>query len=144
VVSFDREFNWEKLTIAFRALRRGALFVATNIDATAPQPEGEVPDAGAVIGALEGCSGRKLDVNVGKPSELMLQATLTRLGLPPEVTLLVGDRLETDIAMGTAAGMRTGLVLSGVTSREGLRGSSLQPDVVLEGLRDLPAWLGIP
>jgi NagD protein len=138
VASFDRTFDYHKLNIGFQALRRGARFLATNADRTCPVEGGEIPDAGAVIGALEGCSNRQVELVVGKPSPLIMEIALERLGLPADACLMVGDRLETDIAMGRRVGMSTALVLSGVTRREDLAHSSIQPDYVLESIAELP------
>lgn len=134
VASFDRSFDYHKLNVAFQALRRGARFVATNADATCPVEGGEIPDAGAVIGALEGCSGREVELVVGKPSALTVEIALERLRLPAAACLMVGDRLETDIVMGHRAGMTTALVLTGVTRRDALAHALVQPDIVLESV----------
>ena len=146
IASFDRTFDYQKLNIGFQALRRGARFLATNADRTCPVEGGEIPDAGAIIGALEGCSGRKVEWVVGKPSPLIMEMALERLGLPADACLMVGDRLETDIAMGRRVGMSTALVLSGVTRREDLSHSPIQPDYVLESIADLraPKGFGTP
>jgi NagD protein len=137
IASFDRTFDYYKLNIGFQALRLGARFLATNPDRTCPIEGGEIPDAGAVIGALEGCSGRKLELVVGKPSSLIVEMALEQLQLPADACLMVGDRLETDIVMSHRAGMSAALVLSGVTRREHLFHSSIQPDYVLESIADL-------
>jgi len=141
IASFDRTFDYHKLNIGFQALRRGARFLATNADPTCPVEGGEVPDAGAIIGALEGCSGRELELVVGKPSPLIVEIALERLGLPAAACLMVGDRLETDIVMGRRAGMATALVLSGVTRREDLSHSSTFPDYTLESIADISSLL---
>jgi NagD protein len=141
VASFDPAFDYRKLTIAFQALRRGARFLATNADATCPVEGGEIPDAAAVIGALEGCSRRKLEQVVGKPSLLVAEAALERLGLAPADCLVVGDSLDVDIAMGHRAGLATALVLTGVSRRADLDGASVQPHYVLESIADLPRLL---
>jgi NagD protein len=132
VASFDRTFDFHKLNVGFQALRRGARFLATNADPTYPVEEGEIPDAGAIIGALEGCSGRRVELVVGKPSSLILEMALERLGMPANGCLIVGDRLETDILMGHRAGMATALALTGVTRRDDLAGAPVQPDYVLD------------
>jgi arabinose operon protein AraL len=137
VASFDRTFDYRKLNIGFQALRRGARFFATNADATCPVQGGEIPDAGAVIGALEGCSGRAVDLVAGKPSSQTVEMALERLALPAADCLMVGDRLETDIAMGKCAGMATALVLTGVTRREDLGDAPAQPDYVLESAAEV-------
>ncbi|MDH7487763.1 MAG: HAD-IIA family hydrolase [Anaerolineae bacterium] len=138
VAAFDRTFDYAKLNTAFQALRRGARLVATNGDRTCPVEDGEIPDAGAVIGAIEGCTGQRPELVAGKPSPLMIGAGLARMGLLAGECLVVGDRLETDIRMGVEAGTATALVLSGVTRREDIAASPWQPDLVLESVAGLP------
>ncbi|MBU0510818.1 MAG: HAD-IIA family hydrolase [Chloroflexi bacterium] len=137
IASFDRTFDYRKLNIGYQALRLGARFFATNADRTCPVEGGEIPDAAAVIGALEGCSRRKVELVAGKPSSLIVEVALERLGLPAEDCLMVGDRLETDILMGEKAGMSTALVLTGVTQRADLSDSSVRPDYTLESVADI-------
>jgi len=141
IASFDRTFDYRKLNIGFQALRLGARFLATNADRTCPVEGGEIPDAAAVIGALEGCSGRKVEMVAGKPSSLIVEAALGRLGLAAGDCLMVGDRLETDILMGNQSGMSTALVLTGVTRREDLAHSSVTPDYTLESAADISGLL---
>ena len=138
IASFDRTFDYRKLNIGFQALRRGARFFATNADATCPVAGGEIPDAAAVIGALEGCSKRKVELVVGKPSPLIVEVALEQLGLPAGECLMVGDRVETDILMGHRAGMTTALVLTGVTRRADLAHAPAQPDYVLDSIAEVP------
>jgi len=142
VASFDSTFDYRKLNIAFQALRRGARFLATNADATCPVPGGELPNTGAVIGALEGCSQRKVELVVGKPSSLVVEVALERLGRPASECLIVGDSLESDIVMGHRAGMTTALVLTGVTRRAELAHAPVQPDHVLESIAEVSRLLG--
>ncbi|RLC97535.1 MAG: HAD family hydrolase [Chloroflexi bacterium] len=137
VASFDRTFDYRKLQIAFDAIRAGARFVATNGDRYCPTPTGGLPDAAAVIGAIEGCTGKQVEVVVGKPSPITARAILDRLQLPASECIIVGDRLETDVRMGHEAGMATGLVLTGVTTTEMLARSKIQPDYVLHRLDEL-------
>lgn len=139
VASFDRTFVYRKLQIAFDAIRAGARFVATNADPFCPVPGGGEPDAGAIIGAIEGCTGVPVEVVAGKPSSITALEILRNLSLEPPDCIVVGDRLSTDIRMGRDAGMSTALVLTGVTSREMLAGTDVQPDYVLERLDDLVA-----
>lgn len=138
IASFDRTFDYRKLDIGFQALRRGARFLATNADRTCPVNGGEIPDAAAMIGALEGCSGRKVELVVGKPSLLIMEMVLAQLQLPADACLMVGDRLETDILMGHRAGVDTALVLTGITKRDALSDSSIQPDYILDSIANLP------
>ncbi len=137
IASWDRDLHYDKLVIALRCMRGGARLVATNPDGTCPVPGGELPDAGAVIAAIEASSGIPCSWVAGKPSPRMLQAARGRLGLGVGECLLVGDRLETDMAMGIGAGMATALVLTGVTSAEHLAGSTVQPTYVLRSVADL-------
>ncbi len=137
VACFDRTFDYAKLRTGFLALRRGARFVATNRDPYCPTPDGGLPDAGAVVAALEAASGRRLEQVAGKPSRVMAEVLLERLGTAPQDTLVVGDRLETDVALGRAMGSRTAVVLTGVTTEELLSRCEDAPDFVLRTLEDL-------
>jgi len=139
VASFDRTFNYHKLQVAFDAIRAGARLVATNGDRYCPVPGGGQPDAAAVIGAIEGCTGVRCHPIVGKPSPIMVSTIMGILDLPPERCIMVGDRLETDIQMGLAAGMATCLVLTGDADREKLAASGLTPTLVLEQIDGLLA-----
>lgn len=140
LTAFDRTFSYAKWNTAFQALRRGALFAATNPDTTCPVSDGGlIPDCGGITAALEATSGRRVDVVFGKPSRIMAEAALERLGVGAGEALVVGDRLETDIQMGQAAGVRTVLVLSGVT---GHGADSSAASAVLPSVRELPGLLG--
>ena len=141
-LAMDRTFDYRKLLIAYRAAIRGAFLIATNPDPTCPMGDGEYPDCASIIAALEACSGRKVEVIVGKPSPIMLQEAMSYLNLPPERCLIAGDRLGTDIKMGKAAGIFTVLVLTGVTKREDLDRSEIKPDLILEGIWQMKPWLG--
>lgn len=139
IAAFDRTLDYRKLNIAFQALKRGAHFYATNPDRTCPVEDGEIPDAAAVIAALEATTGRKVEKIFGKPSRYMIQTALEVLGLPPEKCAMVGDRLETDIRMAKENGLTAILVLTGVTRPEDLEDSPFQPDYILSSLAELPA-----
>jgi NagD protein len=141
VASFDRSFNYHKLNIGFQAIKRGARFFATNADVTCPVADGEIPDAGAVIAALEACSGKKVELVAGKPSSLIIEMALKKLNLPASSCIVIGDRLETDILMGQRTGTATALVMTGVTSKDDLDAVTPKPDFVLNNLADLPAIL---
>ncbi|MGH3487235.1 MAG: HAD-IIA family hydrolase [Actinopolymorphaceae bacterium] len=146
VASFDRTFRYETWLEAFRALRGGARFVATNPDRTCPVDGGEVPDAGGIIAALETSTRREVEAVMGKPSPLMLAAALDCLGLAAaaDQVLVVGDRLETDIELGHRGGLDTALVLTGVTDEEAARVAEPHPTYVLPSLADLPALVVRP
>jgi phosphoglycolate/pyridoxal phosphate phosphatase family enzyme len=140
VASFDRTFEYRKLQVAFDAIRAGARFVATNADRYCPIPGGGLPDAAATIGAIEGCTGKRVEIVVGKPSPITVRAILDRLELPASECIIIGDRLETDMRMGLEAGMATAVVLTGVTTPELLAASAIQPDYVLDRLDALNPW----
>jgi len=141
IVAFDRTFDYKKLNIAFQAIKKfGAHFVATNPDRTCPVEGGEIPDCAGMIAAIEAVTEKKVEVIVGKPSPIMIQTVLDVMGLRPEDCILIGDRLETDIKMGRDSGIATGIVLTGVTDEETLKGikhSSDQPDFVFQSIADV-------
>jgi len=137
IASFDRTFTYRKLQIAFDAIRAGARFFATNADRFCPVPGGGQPDAAAMIAAIEASTGMPVEAVVGKPSRHMAGAILTRLRLPPERCLMVGDRLETDVVMGLDAGMAAALVLTGATDEAMLAQSTIRPTYVVRMLAEL-------
>ncbi len=140
VASYDRTFEYKKLQIAFDAIavHRRAILVTTNPDVFCPFPAGNgEPDAGAIVAAIEACTGAKCQVNAGKPDKLMLETAMRQIGLTPADCLMVGDRLSTDIAMGVAAGMDTALVLTGETTLPMLAQSDMRPTYVLHGVHEL-------
>jgi len=143
VASWDRRFDYDSMTAGLRALEDGeTAFVGTDPDRTVPASEGRfVPGSGAIIGAVAAVAGRDPDRVMGKPSPETIAAVEDALGHPAEECLLVGDRLDTDIAMGERAGMMTVLVLTGVTDRADLDESDVQPDHVVASLADVPDLL---
>ncbi len=139
VVGLDRRLTYDKLARGTLALRGGAWFVGTNPDRSFPTPEGLQPGAGAILAALEAASDVAPTI-VGKPEPFLFQLALERLGTPPEHTLVVGDRLETDILGGQRMGCRTALVLSGVTSPQQAEAWTPPPDLIV---RDFGALLDV-
>jgi len=136
VVAMDRQLTYEKLKRACLLIRKGALFVGTNPDRTFPTPEGLVPGAGALLAALEAATGVQ-PVIVGKPAPEMYHVALQRMQVAPENTLVIGDRLETDIAGAQRIGCRTALVLSGVTNAQEARAWQPAPDWIAADLTSL-------
>lgn len=138
VVSFDRTFDYNKLQVAFDAVRGGARIVATNPDAYCPTPDGGgLPDCAAMLAAVEVSTGVRAEAIVGKPSPHMAATLAERLGVPVRETLLVGDRLATDIRMANEAGMASALVLTGAASLEETLASRDRPDYVIRHLGEL-------
>jgi NagD protein len=137
VAAFDRTFDYRKFNIAFQAIKNGAHFIATNPDRTCPVEGGELPDCAGVIAALEATTLKKVEVIVGKPSPITAQVALEVMGLGAPECILIGDRLETDIRMGLETGMKTALVMTGVTDESTLEASPVRPDYVFDSIADL-------
>lgn len=142
IASYDRTFDYRKLQIAFDALwhHGRARLVTTNPDAYCPMPGGRgEPDAGAIVAAIEACTSVSCEVNVGKPSAVMLEAALSVLDLSAQDCLMVGDRLYTDIAMAVAAGVDSALVLTGETTVDMLHelAQDSRPTYVVERIDEL-------
>ena len=118
VVGIDYAFNYRKLAMGSMYLGRGALFVATNPDAANKVSSGALlPEPGALIAALESVSGKVATI-CGKPSDIIVKHVLDLLKCDPSRVMMVGDRLDTDIAFANKAGVSSCLVLSGCTSEE--------------------------
>lgn len=115
VMSLDHQINFDKIQEAALLVRRGIPFYATNPDKTFPTPRGEIPGAGAWISIIITATGVE-PIYAGKPFPYLIELARERLGTAKTETLIVGDRLETDIAGGQAAGCPVALVLSGVSS----------------------------
>jgi HAD superfamily hydrolase (TIGR01450 family) len=137
IASYDRGFEYRKLRIAFDAIwfHKGACLVTTNPDPYCPLPRGRgEPDAAAIVGAIEACTGVKCEVNVGKPDPIMLETVLDRLGLESSECVMTGDRLYTDVRMALDAGMPSAVVLTGETTAQILATETEEnkPDWVLD------------
>ncbi|MFP3903275.1 MAG: HAD-IIA family hydrolase [Armatimonadota bacterium] len=139
VVSWDRNLTYTKFDEAFQALRQGAKFYATNPDVTCPVPGGEVADAGANIAGLTACSKRQPDVIAGKPRPTLARAAMEQMGTGPSETVLVGDRLQTDMQCGRNAGCDTALVLTGVSGPDDVKDlpNDERPTHIIKSVRDL-------
>jgi 4-nitrophenyl phosphatase len=135
VTGLDQTFTYDKLAAASTAIRNGAVFYATNADATLPVETGFIPGAGSIIAAIATASGKK-PIVVGKPETLMMTSAVEQLGTRAPRTVMIGDRLDTDILAAQRAGLTTALVLTGVTQRDDLPGGVVIPDYVFT---DLPA-----
>ena len=138
VAGLDPQLSYESLTAAAMAIRAGARFIATNVDVTYPTPEGLWPGAGSLVAALVAASGVEPEV-AGKP-ELPVRRLLEQRTNGRRVAV-IGDRPETDLALGAAEGWETILVLSGVTSSP--NGVTPQPDHVVDSIADVPALFGL-
>lgn len=142
IASYDRTFDYRKLQIAFDAIwqHKRAILITTNPDRYCPFPGGKgEPDAAAIVAAIESSTGTKCVANMGKPDRTMIDTVLGELGIDASNTIMVGDRLETDVRMALNAGMSSALVLTGDSKLEDLE--QLEPDLwptfVLENIDSL-------
>jgi NagD protein len=129
-------YDYAKMVRAVRLVLGGARFIATNPDVSGPEEEGIMPACGALAAPIERVTGREA-YYVGKPNPLMMREALRRLDAHSEDSVMIGDRMDTDVLSGLGAGMKTVLLLTGVTSREELARFSYQPHQVVESLSDL-------
>ncbi|AGB37462.1 HAD-IIA family hydrolase [Natronococcus occultus] len=139
--SFDSDFSYGTLWESLQALQNGAVFYGTDPDTTIPVDDGLMPGSGAILAAMGAVGGREPDAILGKPSGVAAEAAIERLGADPKDVLVVGDRLDTDIALGERAGMETALVLTGITDEDTLASTSVEPDHVLDSLADVERLL---
>jgi len=142
VASYDRSFDYRKLQVAFDTLfvHGRALFVATNPDRFCPFPGGRgEPDCASVVAAITAATGVACEAVFGKPDPAFLEIIAAETGLDPATTVMVGDRLSTDVAFARATGMTSALVLTGETDRAtALRTPAAQaPTLLLERVDDL-------
>jgi len=136
VAAMDTGLTYEKIKDAELLVRSGCEFIGTNPDVTYPSPEGLIPGAGTVIGAIEIASGQKATI-IGKPEPLLYQMALRRSGLKPKETIGIGDRLETDILGAQAAGIYSAFVLTGASTLEQAHQMTTPPDLIAKSLSEL-------
>jgi 4-nitrophenyl phosphatase len=141
-VGLDRQLTYEKLARAFRAIRRGAVFIASNEDVMFPVEGGFLPGAGAIVAALEKCTG-ETPLLLGKPNRYGVELLLRGKGLKKSEALIVGDVIETDVLTGKNAGIRSALVLTGVSKKGDVKKLKKggRPDFVLKSIAALPELL---
>lgn len=140
VLTFDRTITYEKINNAYRFLMSGAELIATHPDDLCPTEDAYDIDIGPFIRMFEQMCGKEAVV-IGKPNGLMLDMAAREMGVDPAGTVMVGDRLYTDIEMAVRAGTASILVLSGETSEEQLMMSDIRPTHVLGSVADIPALL---
>ena len=136
VMGIDREVNFKKLSEATLLVRNGAPFYATNPDKTFPTPRGEIPGAGAWLSVITTATNIE-PIVAGKPFPFLMELSLEKLGVKKDEALVVGDRLETDIAAGQGVGCPTALVLSGVSTKEEAEKWKPSIDIVAKDLATL-------
>ncbi len=140
VASMDRGVTYEKLKRACLLIRRGARFIATNLDPTNPSEEGLIPGTGSMIAALATASETR-PTAIGKPEPTMYQLAMEQMGARPETTAALGDRVDTDILGGKRAGLTTLCVLSGSSDRA--EAEAIGTDLIFDDIAHLlDAWSG--
>jgi NagD protein len=136
VLGDTRTYSFEAITTAIRLIEAGARFVATNPDATGPSRAGLLPAAGAVAALIEKATGKK-PYFVGKPNPLMMRSALRSIGAHSSSTLMIGDRMDTDVIAGLEAGLATILVLTGISTPATVEQYPFRPSLVVDSVADL-------
>ncbi|NYZ77377.1 HAD-IIA family hydrolase [Candidatus Micrarchaeota archaeon] len=138
VVGLDRTIDYDKIAVSCNAIRNGAVFIATNEDALFPVEDGYLPGAGAMVAAVERCTRVKPFV-IGKPGPYFAELIIRENKLGKKEMLIVGDMLETDVKFAKNTGIKSVLVLTGMTKRKDLKNAAERPDYVLHSIAQLPS-----
>jgi NagD protein len=136
VLGETRTYSFEAITRAIRLVGGGARFIATNPDVTGPSPEGPLPATGAVAAMITKATGAE-PYFVGKPNPMMFRSAMNRIEAHSETTVMVGDRMDTDVVAGIEAGLETVLVLSGSTQARDVTRFPFRPSRVYESIADV-------
>jgi NagD protein len=136
VVGDTHSYNFEKVELAVNLVIRGAKLIGTNSDISGPIEVGITPSTKALIAPIEIAAGKKA-YYVGKPNPLMMRSALKRLGVKREDTIVIGDRMDTDVRCGLESEIDTLLVLSGITEKNDIDNFPYRPRYVLNGVIDL-------
>jgi NagD protein len=136
VLGETRTYSFERITLAIRLVAAGARFIATNPDATGPTPDGPLPATGSVAALVSRATG-VAPYFVGKPNPLMMRSALNAIDAHSETSVMIGDRMDTDVVSGLEAGMRTILVLTGSTTRDAAERFPFRPTRIVDSVADL-------
>jgi NagD protein len=136
VLGETRTYSFESITRAIRLIKKGAKFIATNPDVSGPSAEGPLPATGAVAAMITAATGIH-PYYIGKPNPLMMRTALNRIGAHSETSVMIGDRMDTDVKSGLEAGMRSVLVLTGSTREDEIAQYPFRPTAVLDGIADV-------
>jgi NagD protein len=136
VLGETRTYSFEAITTAIRLVERGSRFIATNPDATGPSRDGSLPATGSVAALITKATGRD-PYYVGKPNALMMRSALRSIGAHSANTLMIGDRMDTDIVCGLEAGLQTILVMTGISTPASVELYPYRPTIVLESVAAL-------
>ncbi len=136
VLGETRTYSFEAITRAVRLIGAGARFIATNPDVTGPSPEGPLPATGSVAAMITEATGAK-PYFVGKPNPMMFRSAMNRIEAHSESTVMIGDRMDTDVVAGIEAGLDTILVLTGSTAAADVARFPFRPGRVLDSIADV-------
>jgi NagD protein len=136
ILGETRTYSFARITGAIRLIREGARFIATNPDPTGPSPAGVLPATGSVAALITAATGAR-PYFVGKPNPLMMRSALRAIDSHSEETIMIGDRMDTDIVAGLEAGMDTVLVLSGITAQTEVESFPYRPTRIVGSIADL-------
>lgn len=141
VLGFDTTLTYAKLWKLCDLVRAGVPYIATHPDYNCPTETGYMPDIGAMIAFVKASTGREPDLIVGKPNSLFVEQAADRTGIPVSAMCMIGDRLYTDIALGSTAEIPTILVLSGETREDEVPGSPYQPTYIFQNIQAVADYL---
>jgi NagD protein len=136
VLGETRSYSFERITRGIRLIANGARFIAANPDVTGPSPSGILPATGSVAALISTATGVE-PYYVGKPNPLMMREALRTIEAHSESTAMIGDRMDTDVVAGIEAGLRTILVLSGISTREVAERFPYRPSQIVDSVADL-------
>src|SRR3954467_1985633 len=136
VLGETRTYSFERITRAIRLIEGGARFIATNPDTTGPSQEGSLPATGSVAALISKATGVQ-PYFVGKPNPLMMRSALNAIDAHSETTVMIGDRMDTDVVAGIEAGLQTVLVLSGITQNPMIGRFPYLPARIVDSVADL-------
>jgi NagD protein len=136
VVGESKSYSFDRIEHAVNLVLKGAKLIGTNPDITGPGEKGITPATKALIAPIEIATGRKAYF-IGKPNPLIMRSALKKLGRLPEETIIIGDRMDTDIIAGIESEIETALVLSGITDLQAMRTFAYRPHFILNGVADL-------
>jgi NagD protein len=136
VLGETRTYSFERITQAIRLISGGARFIATNPDVTGPSPEGPLPATGSVAAMITRATGAE-PYFVGKPNPMMFRSAMNRIEAHSESTIMVGDRMDTDVVAGIEAGLETVLVLSGSTAAADIARFPFRPSRIMDSIADV-------
>jgi NagD protein len=143
ILGETRTYSFEHITKAIRLILGGARFIATNPDTVGPTPDGPLPATGSVAALISRASGVE-PYYVGKPNPLMMRSALNAIEAHSEHTVMIGDRMDTDVVAGLEAGLHTILVLTGVSTRESAERYPYRPSAIVESVADIVEHVRAP